>query len=120
MPTMHPARYLLLALPLSCYGPSATALKPNITPDMTLHFAGSTIQDNNLIQVLGNICVSGTLDQYFSQWSTVSSGFLRGAGTSAATPSGITAMMRFSTGTPKSVLNCSSHGMASPSTQHEP
>ncbi len=64
MPTMHPARYLLLALPLSFYGPSATALKPNITPDITLHFAGSTIQDNNLVQVLGNICVSGTLDQY--------------------------------------------------------
>lgn len=64
MPLKHPARSLCLALILSLYGSLAVALPPTVTPDLTLHFAGSTIQDNNLVKVLGNICVPGTLDQY--------------------------------------------------------
>ena len=42
----------------------ALALPPTTAAGITLRIAGSTIQDNNLVKVLQNICKSGTLDQY--------------------------------------------------------
>lgn len=63
--TRLPPRSLLpvMLLPL-IHIPPAFALPPNINPDITLNVAGSTIQDNNLVKVLGNLCLAGSLDQY--------------------------------------------------------
>ena len=54
----------LVLLPSLFFLSEAMAIPPNIPPDLTLRLAGSTIQDNNLVKVLENLCLSGTLDQF--------------------------------------------------------
>jgi hypothetical protein len=49
---------------LLAFLPDAQAIPPNLPPDLTLKVAGSTIQDNNLVKVLENLCLSGTLDTF--------------------------------------------------------
>jgi hypothetical protein len=55
---------VLLAGGLLALGPAALALPPTTTPDLAIRIAGSTIQDNNLLKLLGGLCLSGTLDTY--------------------------------------------------------
>lgn len=53
-----------LAIAATLHAPAGLALTPGTPADITLHVAGSTIQDNNLVKVLGMICQPGTLDQF--------------------------------------------------------
>lgn len=63
---MYLIRYsvTVAALAASLAASPAWALAPTATPSITLRIAGSTIQDNNLIDVLNDICKAGTLDLY--------------------------------------------------------
>jgi ABC-type phosphate transport system substrate-binding protein len=42
----------------------ASALSPNVPPDITIQIAGSTIQDNYVQKLLAQICKTDTLDTY--------------------------------------------------------
>jgi hypothetical protein len=61
---ISPRKAILMAGGLMALSSAALALPPTATPDLTIRIAGSTIQDNNLQKVLGNLCIAGTLDTY--------------------------------------------------------
>ncbi|MDD5034946.1 MAG: hypothetical protein PHE55_09330, partial [Methylococcaceae bacterium] len=49
---------------LAAFAQTAMALPPSTVPDITIKVAGSTIQDNNIVALLGQICKPGSLDNY--------------------------------------------------------
>lgn len=53
-----------VALAVSAYSSGAMALAPTVAPDITLYIAGATAQDQNIGLLVGELCVTGTLDTY--------------------------------------------------------
>jgi hypothetical protein len=46
------------------FGGTASALPPTAIPNITINVAGSTIQDNYVLKLLGQVCKPDTLDTY--------------------------------------------------------